>query len=64
MFNLVELVAIDPCLLWSCSNGVVCCRICLLHVHDLYMLSGVDMHVVLCLRKQHRDDVFAFPDFD
>ena len=38
--------------------------LCLLHVHDLYILSGLDILVVLCLRRQHRDDVFAFPDFD
>src|SRR6187399_2083278 len=63
MFNLVELVVIDPCLLWRCSNGVVFCMICLLHAHALYILNGVDMLVVLCLRRQHRDDVFAFPDF-
>ena len=57
MINLVQLVAIDPCLLWSCSNGVVCCRICLIHVHALSILVRVDMLVVLCLRRQHRDDV-------
>ena len=64
MINLVKLVVIDPCLLWSCPNGVVWCMLCLLHVNDLNILSRVDMLVVLCLRRQHRDDVFAFPDFD
>ena len=32
-FNMSKLVAIDPWLLWGYTFGLICCRICLVHVH-------------------------------